>query len=91
MEHCVDIPVLSRNLRHDLLGQYVQRPVADDQPVELALADRAQQRGALDQLIPSQGEESSLGGAVNGVAGAAHPLEESGNPPGGADLATRST
>ena len=86
LEHLLHVPVFPRRLRHDLLGQHVQRLVADDQPVELSPPDRPEQRGALDQLVAGERKEPPLGRAVHRVPRAAHPLEEGGDPPRRAQL-----
>ena len=50
--------------RHDLLGQDVERRVAQRERVELAAPRGAHQRRALDQLVAGEREEAALGGGA---------------------------
>ena len=54
--------------------------------VEDAVADAAQERRRLDQLVEREREQPALGDAAERVAGAAHALEEGGDRARGADL-----
>ena len=72
---------------HDLLGQDVERPLGDDQAVELAAADGVHQGRALDQLVAGEREEPPLGEAAQVVAGAADPLQQGGDRARRAELA----
>ena len=69
-------PILRRDLGDDLLGEHVERPVGDRQPVELAAPDAVEQRRAFDQIVARQRKEPPLGRAADRVAGAADALQE---------------
>ena len=64
------------HLGHHLLGQHVQRPGRDHQPVERARADGVQQGRAFEQIIPAEREQPTLGRAPHAVAGTPDPLQE---------------
>src|SRR5262249_14986210 len=58
------------------LRQHIERLYRNRQPVELATVDTVEQCSALDQLVARQREEAAFRRAVDGVARAAHPLQE---------------
>src|ERR1041385_3515017 len=80
-------PRLRRGLRHDLLGEHVEGPLAGAHPVELAPGHGAAERRALDQLVAGEREEAALGEPAHRVPRAPDPLEEGRDPPGRAELA----
>ena len=80
-------PLLGRHGGHDVLGQDVERPLRDDQAIELAAANGVHQGGALDQLVAGEREEPPLGEAAEVVPGAADPLQQGGDRPRRAELA----
>src|SRR5215470_1215596 len=63
----------------DLLRQHVERRVGDDEAVEIALADRSQQRRAFEEVIASRDKKASLGDRAAPVAGAADALQGDGD------------
>ena len=81
------VPLFARHRRDHLLRENVERVVRDDQPVELPLARRPQQRRALDQLVARQRKHPSLGHGGQMMARAAHPLQQRRDRSGRADLA----
>ena len=80
-------PVLGRALRHDLLGQDVQRAVRDLQGVEPAGPHAAQQRRGFHQLVAGRRVQPPGRYPAAAVVGPADPLEEGGEAAGRADLA----
>ena len=75
-EQRVLVPFAARGLGDDLLREDVERRRHDAQRIELAAADRIEQRRALDQLVARLREEARLGNAADGVARAAGALQE---------------
>ena len=71
----VDRQRLGGDGRDDLLGQHVERGVGHDDPVQVALVDRAHDRRRLEQLLALGHDDPALRGAAQQVAGAADPLE----------------
>ena len=69
----------ARRLRDDLLREDVERRVLRHDAIELAAADRAKQRRALDQIVARDREEPSFRQARHRVPGAADALEKRGN------------
>ena len=76
LEQLVLVPIFRSAGGHHLLGHHVQRPGRNDEGVQVALQQRAGQRGALQHLIPGEGEQLAFGHAADGVSGAAHPLHQ---------------
>ena len=76
----------ARRLGDDLLRQHVDRRIVLDDGVEVATTDRPQQRRALDEVVPRDRKETSLGKTGNRVAGTADPLQQGGNPVRRSDL-----
>ena len=76
-----------RHLGHDLLREHVERLLRQGEGVELAPADRVEERRALHEVVPAQGEESALRGRVDPVPGAPDPLQEGRDVAGGPELA----
>ena len=70
----------------DLLGQDVERRVAQRDRVEVAAPHAADERGALDQLVAGQREQPALRRAAEVVARAADPLEQRRDRPRRAEL-----
>ena len=68
--------VLRGARRDDLLGEDIERRIADLDRIEVAAPDPADERGALDQLIPGQREQPTLRRATERVARAADPLQQ---------------
>jgi len=75
-EQVVFAPFASRDFRHDLLGDNVERTLRHDQPIELAAAHRVEESRALDQLVAREREKPSLGHAGDGMVGAADALQK---------------
>ncbi len=71
----------------DLLGEHVERGVAEREAVELAAAGGAHDGGALEELVAREGEEAAPRGGAEGVARAAYALEGDADGAGGADEA----
>ena len=74
---CVFRPVLRRNFGDDLLGEHVLRLVRYRQAVEFAPPHAVEQSGAFDEIVARQRKQAPLRRAVDGVAGASDPLQES--------------
>jgi hypothetical protein len=80
------VPGLGHAGGHHLLREDVERARRRGSAVEEAQMDAAQEGGRLHQVVQGQGEDAALGHAAQGVARAAHPLQERGDGAGGADL-----
>ena len=65
--------------RDDLLGEDVERFFRHADAVQPAIADRIKQGRGLAQVVPAQREQHALRGAIDGVAAAAHALQEGGD------------
>ena len=65
----------------------VERPLRNQQPVQLAPARGAQQRRALEQVVPREREQPPLGNRLEMVTRAAHPLQQRGDRARRGDLA----
>ena len=88
VEEAIHLPLARRgHLGHDLLGEDVERGDGRVEHVEVPGPHPGQQGGALDQFVTGLGVEASRRRALHVVVGPAHPLEERGDGPGGADLA----
>ena len=72
---CVLAPLAGAALGDDLLREHVERPVGDDEPVQVAPPEAADHRHALDQLVAGEREQTSLRGAAHLVARASNALE----------------
>ena len=83
----VGLPFLRAGLGDDLLREDVEREARELDRVELAGADGGEERGALDELVARQREQTSLRGAGAAVVGPADALEEGGDAARRADLA----
>ena len=83
----VGAPLACADLGHDLLGQDVERQHRRLDGVEDPGAHRAEQRGALQQLVARQGEEPALRHAGARVVRPADPLQEGGDAARRPDLA----
>ena len=68
-------PLAGAALGDDLLRQHVERPVGNEEPVEVAALEPADHRHALDQLVARQREEPALRRAADLVARASHALQ----------------
>ncbi len=66
----------ARGLRHDLLGEDIERRVVLDDGVELSPADGAEQSRALEQIVTSDRKEPALRNPGNRVTRASDPLEQ---------------
>ncbi len=86
LEQPVLRPRLGRAGRHDLLREDVEGLRRRRRPVEGALANAAQQRGALDELVEGQREDSPARHPREAVARAPDALEERRDRARGADL-----
>ena len=80
-------PGLAGGLGHDLLGEHVERGGQGVDAVEASRVHRADEGGALDELVTGGGEEAAVRAEAEGVAGAADALQEGGDAAGRADLA----
>ena len=87
LEQVVGPPLCGRGLGHHLLGQYVERSIRGFDRIQATGPHRGQQRRRLHELVPGEWEEAPRGCALPRVVGPAHPLEERGDRPWGADLA----
>jgi hypothetical protein len=77
----------SSGFGYNLLSENVERRGRNLEAIELAGSDRPNQGRALDQLVPSGGEEVAFGLRTDPVAGAAHALEGDGDGARRSDLA----
>ena len=80
-------PFLGGGFGDDLLRHDIEREFGDRETVELAAPDRIEERGAFDKLVARQREETALGRAFDGMAGAADALQERRDRARRADLA----
>ena len=88
VEESVDVPLPGGgDLGHDLLGEDVQRSDRGMEHVEVAGADRGQERGAFHELVAGHRVEAPGRCPLHVVVGPPHPLQEGGDRPRGADLA----
>src|SRR5262249_22676053 len=76
LEELVRAPRLARALGEDLLREHVERGPRRRRAVELAAAQRAEERRALDELVLREREEPPLRRAPHSVPRAADALEE---------------
>ncbi len=81
------VPLPRRALRHDLLGEHVERSDGRMDPIELPLRHAPDQRRALDELVARRREEAAARRPALGVARAADPLEERADDARRSDLA----
>ena len=79
-------PIITGRGGDNLLGEDVQGLLWDAEPVQVASPKSVEQGGAFHQFVTAQGEDAALGGARDAVPGAPHPLQESGDGSGGAEL-----
>ena len=77
LEEILFAPLFGRRHRNDLLREHVERLHRDDQPIELARANRPHQRGTFDQLIASRRKDPPfrLRGVLNLMPGPADALQ----------------
>ena len=75
-EHLVFAHLARGDLGDDLLRQHVERTRWHGEAIELAAVDAVEERGALDELIAREREQTSLRRAVDRVAGTADALQE---------------
>ena len=83
----MDVAALGRARGHDLLRQNIERRLGNDQPIQIALPDRTNQRRALEQIVARGREEASLGNRAAPVTGATDALQRHRNRPRRTDLA----
>ena len=69
---------LRRDFGHHLLGEDVERRFGEDDAVERAASHRADSGGALEQFVPRQGKDDSLGDSALPVARTPHALQQGG-------------
>ena len=86
-EQIVFCKFLARRRRDDLLRQNIQRSFGNLQPVQLARANRAHQRRALDQFVARGGEEAAFGQRAHPVPRPADALQRDRDRTRRADLA----
>ena len=77
----------ARTLRDHLLREHVERRVVLDDGVELAAADRAEQRRAFDQIVARHREQAALRRARHRVSRSSDPLQQGRDPVRRSDLA----
>ena len=82
------IPLVAGRSSDDLLREHVERGVPQPDGVDVGAPGRADQRRALDQLVPGEREETTLGRGGQRVAGAPDPLQPGGDGPRRTDQAT---
>ena len=70
-----------------LLSQDVQRLFGDVDPIQLSGADSPHGCSGLQQLVPGEGKEETLGDGIQAVPGAADSLQQAGNGAGSSDMA----
>ena len=70
--------ILARRHRHELLGEHVEGPLRNRGFLEIAAADPAHQRGALDELVARRRKQAPLGYTRAMVRGAADALHRDG-------------
>jgi len=70
--------ILARRHRHELLGEHVEGPLRNRGFLEIAAADPAHQRGALDELVARRRKQAPLGDTRAMVRGAADALHRDG-------------
>ena len=87
LEQGVHLPLPHAHFGDDLLAQYIQRLAAQCDGVQFPPTDSVKQRGALHQFVAGEGHQPPLGHAVDTVTGAPHPLQQSRDTSGGAELA----
>ena len=75
-EQSVLVPALRRYFGDDLLRQHVERRFGHAERIELAAPYAVQQRRAFHQVVARERKQPPLGRAIDGVAGAADPLQE---------------
>src|SRR5256885_1995921 len=78
-EQYVLVQILSRARRDNLLRQNIERLFRNQQSIQLAAPNRAQQCGAFDQFVATQWENSTLRQTAAFVLGATDALQQSGN------------
>src|SRR5882762_296418 len=79
VEESVFVPLFRSTGGDNLLGQNVERGIGNDETVEVALADGADQSGAFDEIVAGGGKEAALGNGSAPMAGAAYALQGYGN------------
>ena len=75
----VDLPLVHRRHRDQVLGEHVERVLRDRRLLDLAFAHAPGDDGALEQVAAVFGEDPALGGLAEAVAGAADPLQAAGD------------
>ena len=71
----VDLPLIERGHRDQVLGKHVERVLRDDRLLDLTGPHPAGDDGALEQVGPELGEDAALRDLAQRVAGSAHSLE----------------
>ena len=71
----VDLPLVHRRHRDQLLGEHVERVLRDHRLLDRAFAHPAGDDGALEQVGAELGEDAARGDLAQRVAGAADPLQ----------------
>ncbi len=75
----VDLPLVHRRHRDQVLGEHVERVLRDRRLLDLAFAHTAGDHGALEQVAAVFGEDPAFGGLAEPVPGAADPLQAAGH------------
>src|SRR6516164_2381670 len=74
------------NLGDELLRQHIEGLLRDIEPVKLTAAHAVEDSCALDQFVARERKQPALWRAVNGMTGAANPLEKTRDRAGRPDL-----
>ena len=75
----VDLPLVQRRHRDQVLGEDVERVLRDRRLLDLGLAHAAGDDRALEQVAAVFGEDPAFGDFAHAVAGAADPLQAAGD------------
>ena len=68
------LPFLGPHHGDYLLGQHIERLFGDHQSIELAALGCIYQTGALHQLVPAEGKQTSFGSGSDRMTGTTDPL-----------------
>ena len=75
----VDLPLVERRHRDQVLGEHVERVLRDRRLLDLPFAHAPRDHRALEQVAAVFGEDPAFGGLADAVAGAADPLQAAGD------------
>ena len=77
--HVVDLPLVERRHRDQVLGEHVERVLRDLRLLDLPFAHPPRDHRALEQVAAVFGEDPAFGGLADAVPGAADPLQAAGH------------